>query len=1430
MLSSVASPAHGTAAIEAGRIRYTPTTGFNGADSFTYGISGKSGLTATAAVAISVTPTVVPPTAPVAAPDTATVVQGGSVLIDVLGNDTPGSVLSSVASPAHGTAAIEAGKIRYTPTTGFNGADSFTYVITGQSGLTAPAAVAISVTSTPPGIVATAPPVVVSLVVTVVQGAAPTPIRIPAPISTTFGPADLTITVTTLPAIGTITLPDGTVLAAGTRLTTGQLTTLLFTPTPGQHDVQSVFGFTVIDPAGNNVAGQATLLIGPARVPSVASVTPALVPVRAGQALGIPPATDPVDSADSLVAVIRSLPLNGLVTLADGTPLTAAGQVLTAAQLAGLRFTPGSGTAGTTSSLIYAVTDRAGNTGLGVVALVIPTATPVPTLSLASTGGSFGARGIVDGLSIVAGTDAPGASIQVFIDGLPAATTTTSSDGVFGVVAGAELSEGIHTITAVAQTPGQPASSPSNVVQLFALLPPVAGVSTAQLSSLDLSRLLATGYGLFLTPASSAIQRVDGTPAVAADTDAAFIERLYEALLGRVSDPIGRAGYLQDMAAGASRGAVAADILASTEFRGRDTVPVDDGAFVNWMYERFLGREKTTADADTWIATLRGGATRTDLVAAFADEAETRTFLAQTGTEAIKLLDGRLSIGPDTNEAFIQRLYESLLGRSSDVGGMTSYMQDVAAGTTHGDAVAGMLSSVEFQARGTVPADDVVFVNWMYERFLGRGKTAGEPDTWLATLRAGAARTDLIAAFANEAEAKVHWAQATEKVFSRDPATTLVNELYRIGLGRAAEAGGLSNRVALLKASNDPALVAALFAAEPEFAGRHAGQSDTAYVSDIFTAATGRAPRAEELAGQLAALQSGTSRAGLILGLAGKPDTLAYLTADSMNGQPSLAPVPNQIVVEGHTVSVQLAGSEPDHSPISYAVVSAPLGAVVDAAGRLTWSPAGPQHADITVAVIDPQGLSSRRSFGIDVLGAPAALAVTGPAAATVGVPVTVNLGGGGPTPGERLAAWTVAWGDGSTSRVAGAATQVMHSYAAPGQFTVQATAATIADGVFAAAPLVVTATAAAAATALSTPALVQAASYSGGLPISFSGDGTARDVVFTLAYDPALLSVTGVTPGQSLPPGSKAVLDTVGTPAGTLLTRVTVHAAAAIPAGTQVLATLQASVPATAAYGATELLHLAVESINGIAQSLPASAAQQIVGLLGDADGDGSLGVADASRVLRVVGGADTGFAFWRGVDPAVVGDVNGDGVLTAADAVLIQARSATPAVSAPRGLVADAGGAVTVPLSIDRAVVAGAGRIDVRYDPAALDLQAVRGDPASGLSVTIGANGPGFASIGFARGTVGDLSGLLALLDFQVKPGVPAGTSIAIDLTAASLDGITLAPVPGLDAADGSIAVRAAPAFAALDSLDQIETSGPATTSAARAARARLLGGAAA
>ena len=116
-----------------------------------------NGGSATVAVTITVTVVTEPPpppppvnAAPLAVDDAAQTAEDTPAFIDVLGNDRDpdGDTLTvvEVSAPAHGTARLtDAGTVEYTPEPDYHGSDRFTYVVGDGSGLTAQAAVAVTV-------------------------------------------------------------------------------------------------------------------------------------------------------------------------------------------------------------------------------------------------------------------------------------------------------------------------------------------------------------------------------------------------------------------------------------------------------------------------------------------------------------------------------------------------------------------------------------------------------------------------------------------------------------------------------------------------------------------------------------------------------------------------------------------------------------------------------------------------------------------------------------------------------------------------------------------------------------------------------------------------------------------------------------------------------------------------------------------------------------------------------------------------------------------------------------------------------------------------------------------------------------------------------------------------------------------------------------
>ncbi|HEX8143594.1 MAG TPA: DNA/RNA non-specific endonuclease [Pyrinomonadaceae bacterium] len=150
---------HGTAALNAGQITYTPADNYNGPASFDYRVcdNGTTNGTLDAKCSVATVNVEVSPVndAPDAANDSATLAEdSGANAIDVLANDsfTPdaGETLSITATTdgAHGTVAITGGGtgLTYTPAANYFGPDSFTYTISDGNGGIDTATVNVNVT------------------------------------------------------------------------------------------------------------------------------------------------------------------------------------------------------------------------------------------------------------------------------------------------------------------------------------------------------------------------------------------------------------------------------------------------------------------------------------------------------------------------------------------------------------------------------------------------------------------------------------------------------------------------------------------------------------------------------------------------------------------------------------------------------------------------------------------------------------------------------------------------------------------------------------------------------------------------------------------------------------------------------------------------------------------------------------------------------------------------------------------------------------------------------------------------------------------------------------------------------------------------------------------------------------------------------------
>ena len=141
-------PSHGSLTEnDDGTYNYTPDTGFDGTDSFTYYVAvGDPVDSGTATVTVTVsdnTPTVGPTLS-------YSVLPGGSLTLNDLpanGSDAAGDAITAgiVSDPSHGSLSESGGVWVYTPTSGYSGSDSFTYDLSNGSQTSSTATVDITV-------------------------------------------------------------------------------------------------------------------------------------------------------------------------------------------------------------------------------------------------------------------------------------------------------------------------------------------------------------------------------------------------------------------------------------------------------------------------------------------------------------------------------------------------------------------------------------------------------------------------------------------------------------------------------------------------------------------------------------------------------------------------------------------------------------------------------------------------------------------------------------------------------------------------------------------------------------------------------------------------------------------------------------------------------------------------------------------------------------------------------------------------------------------------------------------------------------------------------------------------------------------------------------------------------------------------------------
>jgi hypothetical protein len=158
-----------------------------------------------------------------------------------------------------------------------------------------------------------------------------------------------------------------------------------------------------------------------------------------------------------------------------------------------------------------------------------------------------------------------------------------------------------------------------------------------------------------------------------------------------------------------------------------------------------LGRAADAGGLAGWTNALAGGTSRAQVVTGFSESAEFRT---STNTAATQFT---LERDPATWQDDVFRLYQATFGRDPDIGGFKGWMTNLGNATPFLTAVAGFVNSTEFQ--NTYGAlDNTGFVTLLYQNVLGRAPDAGGLTGWLNALAGGTTRAEVVRGFSQSGE------------------------------------------------------------------------------------------------------------------------------------------------------------------------------------------------------------------------------------------------------------------------------------------------------------------------------------------------------------------------------------------------------------------------------------------------------------------------------------------------------------------------------------------------------------------------------------------------------------------------------------------------------------------------------------------------------
>ena len=246
--------------------------------------------------------------------------------------------------------------------------------------------------------------------------------------------------------------------------------------------------------------------------------------------------------------------------------------------------------------------------------------------------------------------------------------------------------------------------------------------------------------------------------------------------------------------------------------------------------------------------------------------------------------DGALTFDVNSLAAQVMRLYDAALDRQPDQGGFESLLDAMERGQSLDTLASAFLASGEFQSRYGGLSNQQ-YVEQLYRFCLNREGDAAGVQVWTNALNAGATRTSMLVSFSESAEHRTLTSATLQAgLWVANDNATIIARLYDATFDRLPDPAGLAAWTTNLQNGTSLVTIAAAFAGSAEFQARYGTVSNEQFVRQMYQFCLNREPDAGGLAQWTNALNSGTSRAQMLLNFPESAEHVALTAGNWLGG------------------------------------------------------------------------------------------------------------------------------------------------------------------------------------------------------------------------------------------------------------------------------------------------------------------------------------------------------------------------------------------------------------------------------------------------------------------------------------------------------------------------------------------------------------------